>query len=105
MMAKLPKPPGYTETHEKRSERIQGLLDRVRPDRRPQIEKRLAQVPRSLRANYLRTVTGTRSMKLRCKMFCLECCGWQKDEVAQCTAKACPLWEIRPCQTAKSKST
>lgn len=29
------------------------------------------------------------------KLFCLECCGYQRDEVKSCTASACPLYCFR----------
>ena len=29
------------------------------------------------------------------KAFCLECCGYERNEVKKCTAPYCPLWEFR----------
>lgn len=29
------------------------------------------------------------------KAFCLECCGYSRDDVKGCTAPMCPLWEFR----------
>jgi len=33
------------------------------------------------------------------KAKCLDCCGYQRAEVAACTAEHCPLWPYRPYQT------
>lgn len=32
------------------------------------------------------------------KAKCLDCCCWQRNEVAGCTVLACPLWPYRPYQ-------
>ena len=29
------------------------------------------------------------------KDFCMECCGYQRDEVKTCSAPMCPLYEFR----------
>lgn len=36
------------------------------------------------------------SMKAAVKLKCLDCCGWEKMEVAQCQAKECSLYNFRP---------
>jgi hypothetical protein len=43
---------------------------------------------------------NSKATALRAK--CLDCCCWQRTEVAQCTAKACPLWLYRPYQDGDS---
>ena len=35
------------------------------------------------------------SLKSAIKLKCLDCCGFQKSEVALCTITACPLWSFR----------
>jgi len=52
-------------------------------------------MPKACRSTYLRAVGG-RWPKSAIKAFCLECVGWQRAEVARCTALACPLWAYRP---------
>ena len=32
------------------------------------------------------------------KAKCLDCCGYQRDEVRHCTVILCPLWAYRPYQ-------
>ena len=36
----------------------------------------------------------TAAMRLKC----LDCCGWQRQEVANCACRNCPLWSWRPYQ-------
>jgi len=73
----------------------QNRLSRLHPTRRPLVERRLSQMPKHCRNTYLRALGG-RSRKSAIKAFCLECTGWQRAEVARCTALACPLWPYRP---------
>ena len=65
------------------------------PARTSAVEARLAQMPPTCRNGYLRALGG-RSPRAAIKSFCLECVGWQRREVALCTAAACPLWAYRP---------
>ena len=39
---------------------------------------------------------GSASLKRAIGAKCLDCCAWQKNEVAKCTAVLCPLWMYRP---------
>jgi len=59
------------------------------------IAKRLEDTPETMRRTYLRAVSG-RSMAAGIKAFCAECVGWDRAEVARCTAPACPLYAYRP---------
>lgn len=61
----------------------------------PSVAKRAAQTPPKCRAAYLRAVQGKASPRAATKAFCLECVGWQREEVAHCTAPACPLYAYR----------
>ncbi len=63
--------------------------------RQRQVDKRLAEMPRAYRATYRKAVEG-KSLRACINAFCLECMGWQRDEVRKCTAPACPLWSVRP---------
>jgi hypothetical protein len=73
----------------------QERLSRLDPARRPAVEDRLSQMPKTARGAYLLAVAG-RSPKAAIKAQCWECCGWVRSEVAACTALACPLWSYRP---------
>ena len=41
-------------------------------------------------------LTGSASFKRAIGAKCLDCCCWQKAEVAKCTTVCCPLWMYRP---------
>lgn len=75
----------------------QNALSRLDPARRPAVENRLSQMPKTYRNTYLRAVGG-KSPRAAIKAFCLECVGWQREEVVRCTAPACPLYTYRPFQ-------
>ena len=57
-------------------------------------QKRLQDVPRKYRGLYRKAWAGD-SRKAAIRTFCLECVGWMPEEVRQCTAPACPLYEFR----------
>lgn len=75
----------------------QNRLSHLDSTPRASIAKRLVDMPKSARNTYLRAVGG-RSPRAGIKAFCSECCGWQRNEVARCTALACPLYPYRPFQ-------
>lgn len=68
----------------------------------PAVRKRLADMPDSARRGYLRAIQGKASPRAAIKAFCMECCGWQRDEVRLCTAQACPLYAYRPFQGGRA---
>jgi hypothetical protein len=58
------------------------------------IQKRLNDMPMSYRNTYKKAMTG----KYRAsgvKAFCLECMGWEREEVRKCNSVACPLYPYR----------
>jgi hypothetical protein len=55
-------------------------------------------VPRRYRGPHRRALTGEVSPRQAIKAKCLDCCGWQAEEVRQCTVRGCPLWVYRPFQ-------
>jgi len=65
----------------------------------PSVMKRAEIMPVLYRAAYLRAVSGKASPRSAIKAFCLECMGWQRIEVGNCTATACPLFAYRPYQS------
>ena len=53
------------------------------------------QIPKLYRGLYIRAMAG-KSRKASMHSFCLECCGWQIQEVFLCTSPQCPLYPYRP---------
>lgn len=37
------------------------------------------------------------------KAFCLDCVGFQRSDITNCTALACPLWPYRPYQAGETE--
>ena len=60
------------------------------------VTRRLPEVPRKHRRLYLKVMKGEASPRQCIKAMCLECMGWQRNDVAHCTAIACPLYRLRP---------
>lgn len=60
------------------------------------VAKRLSQTPKASQRTYLRAVQGKAAPRTAIKAFCLECVGWDRAAVRDCTALACPLWAYRP---------
>ena len=75
-------------------------LQALDPARRAKVEERAAIVPRRWRNAYLRAATRTAPPRMVIKAHCLECVCWVQEEVAKCTATACPLWLYRPYRDA-----
>jgi hypothetical protein len=75
-----------------------GISDFVRfflQERKMDAEERLRNMPSSYQATY-RTAMRGRSMKAAIKSFCLECVGYQREEIKVCTDTGCPLFPYRP---------
>ena len=77
------------------SQLIQDARLDVGPTQESAIAKRLSDMPETCRRTYLRAMQG-RSLAAAVKAFCMECVGWDRSEVARCTAPACPLYPYRP---------
>ena len=60
--------------------------------------QRLENMPSGSRTTYIRAMKG-KSLASAVKAFCMECVGWQRVEVRDCTAHACPLYPYRPSKT------
>jgi hypothetical protein len=58
-------------------------------------QRRLSGAPKKGRAMYLRVLQGKGSCQLAIKVMCMECMGWERKEVLNCTSRACPLWVKR----------
>lgn len=50
----------------------------------------------SLSKLYEDCYSGAASPRKAIKAMCLECVGYERSAVAECTATACPLWMYRP---------
>lgn len=50
-----------------------------------------------------RVYSGNRSMRDAIDAFCLQCVGYHMDDVRNCTAIGCPLWQLRPYQVDPPK--
>lgn len=62
------------------------------------VKKRLSEMPKSFRNNYLAAVNEKASPRGAIKAHCCECCGYDRSEVRNCTSVACPLYLYRPFQ-------
>ena len=62
------------------------------------IADRTSQMPKASIATYRKATRGKASPRVAIKAFCMECVGWNRAEVTECTALACPLWMYRPFQ-------
>ena len=63
----------------------------------PSVQRKLDDMPRIYRATYRKAMSG-KSLRAAVNSFCLECVGWQREEVRLCTSPACPLYPYRPYQ-------
>ena len=88
---------------ERNSSRAQNPRTPTDPARQSAIASRVGQMPQSCRATYLKAARGKASPRAAIKAFCLECVGWNRQEVARCTATACPLWTYRPWKDQEQK--
>lgn len=58
---------------------------------------RYRSVPKRLRKQWLDAYNGELSNLKRIKLFCQECVGYgETDQITNCTARGCPLWQVRP---------
>jgi hypothetical protein len=73
----------------------------ISPQLQAIIDRRSPNVPIQHRPLYLKVLTGKPTRTDAVKAFCLECVGWAKKEVANCSSIACPLHSFRPFQSVK----
>lgn len=53
-------------------------------------------VPKPYRKLWLDAFEGKLSGVRLQKLKCLDCSGWDRNEVRDCTVRTCPLWAKRP---------
>lgn len=63
----------------------------------PDQQAAIDQAPTSYRGAFKRAYNG-RSKAAGIKAFCLQCVGFLRNDVRDCTSKGCPLWPYRPYQ-------
>lgn len=66
--------------------------------------KRVRVAPRLYRGLLTRVFTNKSSPRVCIQVMCLECVGYAREEIRNCTAYACPLWNIRPYQADPVKN-
>ena len=59
---------------------------------------RLETCPESAKGHFVASWSGKCSPRRAVKAFCLECNGFDRAAVANCTGYACPLWHYWPFQ-------
>jgi len=59
---------------------------------------RLATTPESCRKLFVAAWSGKASPRQAIKAQCLECNGFDRQAIAECTCWACPLWNFRAFQ-------
>lgn len=73
---------------------VEGFAERIAAKR----AGRLATTPASYRKLFERSWAGKASPRTAIKCFCLECVGFERAAISQCSVGACPLWPLRPYQ-------
>jgi len=73
-------------------------LDWAGPSALAKITARCREMPQTCRKNYVKAMKG-KGLRASIKAFCMECVGWERLAVTECTAPACPLYPVRPFQT------
>lgn len=61
-----------------------------------------AEAPASYRATLERAYSG-KSKAAGIKAFCLQCVGFLRNEIRDCSAKGCPLHPYRPYQNDRNQ--
>lgn len=63
---------------------------------------RLATTPTSLRGHFEASWAKTASPRRAIKAQCLECVGFERKAITECTSFACSLYEYRPYQPGET---
>jgi hypothetical protein len=61
-------------------------------------QKRMEAAAPMFRPVLAKAYSGQASPRTAIKAFCLECVGYDRKAITDCTAPACPLWLYRPYQ-------
>jgi len=84
-------------------QRRDALVSKWRRDLGDAADKRLRGIPSTYHYLFVKCQMGEIRGLKQIKLKCLDCSNWKRDEVANCTARFCPLWANRPFQDRKSK--
>jgi hypothetical protein len=68
--------------------------------REAQVARILANTPQSAQNSLARAFSGAASPRAAIKAQCLQCVGFDRNEIKNCTGWSCPLWSYRPFQEA-----
>ena len=63
--------------------------------------KWLAKIPKVYQQNYRLAMSG-KSRASAIKAKCLDCCCWQRIEIANCPVETCSHWLYRPYRSPKN---
>jgi hypothetical protein len=83
---------------QRRLRAIQEALSLIDPTRRAAVERKAAQIPLKYRLGYVRAAAGIASPRQVIKVRCLECTGYEPDEIRRCTLCECECFLYRPYQ-------
>jgi hypothetical protein len=61
-------------------------------------DRQIRTAPVSCQGILRRAIRGTASKRDAIKAMCLECIGFERRAIRECTGYACPLWRYRPYQ-------
>jgi len=61
----------------------------------------IAKIPKIYQQNYKTAMSG-KSRAAAIKARCLDCCCWQRVEVANCPVETCSLWLYRPYRSSEN---
>lgn len=86
---------GCQEGQESRMKTTQAQIEQKMAEKRA---GRLSTCPESVKALFSRIFGGVGTRNQAIKAMCLECVGFDRLAVTDCTAYACPLWRYRPFQ-------
>ena len=67
--------------------------------REAQVAKILANTPQASQNTLARAFSGAASPRMAIKAQCLQCVGFERNSVKNCTGYSCPLWAYRPFQS------
>ena len=73
----------------------------TRQDRVAQQVKQAGQLYRTV---MLKAYQGTASPRSAIKAQCLNCVGYNREDITHCTGYSCPLWAYRPYQIEGGES-
>jgi hypothetical protein len=74
----------------------QGTAGRM--NRQQRADRVVQSAPQSVQKTLREAFSGAASPRKAIKAMCLTCLGFDRQEIKNCSAHACPLWTYRPFQ-------